>query len=100
MEKINIHIAEPVWGCQIGKHDFYVHDRDKCAGEFCCIHNPSDHPLKHAELNWRGDRRIMERLCSHGVGHPDPDDLTYRLQQGEDPKYAGVHGCCPEGCCS
>lgn len=98
MEKIKIHATEPIWGCSIGKVNINVHDRDKCAGENCCIHNPSDHPLKNAELNWRSDRRIMERLCDHGVGHPDPDDLEYRvIVLGQDSKYAGVHGC--DGCC-
>lgn len=98
METIHIHVAEPMFGCQIGQQDLMVHDRDKCAGEFCCIHNPSDHPLRNAELNWRADRRIMERFCDHGVGHPDPDDLWYRVNVlSNDPKYAGVHGC--DGCC-
>ena len=96
MEKINVHCAEPVWGAQIGKHDLMVHEAGTCEGQNCCIHNPSDHPLKNAELNWRSDRRIMERLCPNcGCGHPDPDDLWFRINiKGEDPEYAGVHGCC------
>lgn len=98
MEEIEINVAEPVWGAQIGKRTLRVHERGQCAGEHCCIHNPSDHPLRDAELNWRADRRIMERFCSHGVGHPDPDDISFRVNKlGEDPKYAGVHGC--DGCC-
>jgi hypothetical protein len=35
----------------------------------------------------------MERICKHGVGHPDPDDLMILI--GHDD---GVHGCC--GCCT
>lgn len=75
-----------------------VHGRDQCAGEFCCIHNPSDHPLRHRPLNWRWAppydyRRIMERICEHGVGHPDPDDVKVRSSS-----YEGIHGC--DGCCS
>lgn len=101
METIKIHVTDPFLGCQIGKRNLKVHDKNNCAGEFCCIHNPSDHPLKNAELNWRADRRIMERLCEHGVGHTDPDDLQYRINVlGQDPKYAGSHGCCEESCCS
>jgi len=98
MEIINIHATDSQWGMALGKVDLSVHERSRCEGEFCCIHNPSDHPLKEAELNWRADRRIMERLCECGVGHPDPDDLRFRVEQlGEDPEYAGIHGCC--GCC-
>lgn len=98
MEKIRIDVAEPVWGAQVGKRELWVHDRKNCAGQFCCIHNPSDHPLNAAPLNWRADRRIMERICPHGVGHTDPDDVWYRVNiKGEEPKYAGDHGC--DGCC-
>lgn len=38
--------------------------------------------------NWRDDRKSMERICSHGVGHPDPDCLNLDR----------MHGC--DGCCS
>lgn len=77
-----------------------VHTRDKCAGEFCCVHNPSEHPLNKAPYVWRWDRYLMERLCPHGVGHPDPDDVDYiRATQGDEAAQAhGIHGC--DGCCS
>lgn len=70
-----------------------VHSRYMCKGMWCAIHNPSDHPLKSRPLNWRG--HVMERICEHGVGHPDPDDLAWRESQGI-PSYP-VHGC--DGCC-
>ena len=73
-----------------------VHSSKECAGRNCCIHNPSDHPLKDAPLNWRPDRGIMERICKHGVGHDDPDDLAYREMTGRE--ASGTHGCC--GCCA
>ena len=38
--------------------------------------------------HFRDDRGIMERICPHGVGHPDPDDYL----AGD-----GMHGC--DGCC-
>lgn len=62
-----------------------VHSPDTCAGEQCCIHNPSAHHMVEWTQNYRG---IMERLCEHNVGHPDPDD----------PSTDTVHGC--DGCCS
>lgn len=73
------------------------HDKFLCAGEICCIHNPSDHPLKDAPMHWRSDRFMMERICPHGVGHPDPDGMAYARSQGS--ADSGIHGCCAEGCC-
>jgi hypothetical protein len=37
--------------------------------------------------HWRGDRGIIERVCDHGIGHPDPDDRNRDK----------IHGC--DGCC-
>lgn len=65
-----------------------VHSPGVCAGEHCCIHNPSAHHMVEWTQNFREDRGIMERLCEHNVGHPDPDD----------PSTDTVHGC--DGCCS
>jgi hypothetical protein len=64
-----------------------VHPKTKCKGQNCCIHNPSDHHMRDWPQNWRGDRNLMERICPHGIGHPDPDD----------PNPDKVHGC--DGCC-
>lgn len=63
-----------------------------CVGEPCTIHNRSDHSMRTFPQHWRSDREIMERICPHGIGHPDPDD--FRIRTGFDP---GVHGC--DGCC-
>lgn len=65
-----------------------VHPKGLCAGEFCCIHNPSDHHMREWRQHWRSDRHLMERICPHGCGHPDPDD----------PNPDTVHGC--DGCCA
>ena len=64
-----------------------VHTREDCRNEFCVIHNPSDHNMRDLPTLWREDRGFMERVCSHGVGHPDPDDA----------KAPPIHGC--DGCC-
>lgn len=53
----------------------------------CPIHWPRPHHMRSWPQHWRGDRRIIERLCDHGVGHPDPDDKSRDK----------IHGCC--GCC-
>ena len=60
-----------------------VHDKDKCEGEYCCIHNPSDH--------------IMKDWPTHCIGHPDPDDLAFKERNGF-PDADGIHGC--DGCCT
>jgi hypothetical protein len=74
-----------------------VHEEKDCKGAFCCIHNPSNHKMMHWPTHWRDDRKLMERMCKHGIGHPDPDDLAYKYSLGMD-KSESIHGCC--GCCS
>lgn len=64
-----------------------VHPGSRCRGDYCSVHNHSNHHMKSWPQNWRDDRGMMERICAHGVGHPDPDD----------PSPDKVHGC--DGCC-
>lgn len=68
-----------------------VHSPDNCAGFFCTIHNRSDHSMRSFPQHWRSDRGIMERICPHGVGHPDPDS-PWELDSN-----MWIHGC--DGCC-
>src|SRR6056297_1336700 len=74
-----------------------AHSKEDCKG-YCPIHNPSDHHMKNWPLHWRQDRGIFERLCEHGVGHPDPDSLAYirSINSGDDLGLS-LHGC--DGCC-
>jgi hypothetical protein len=77
---------------------FYVHKRGiDCDVNGCAIHNPSYHPLSDAKQYMREDKSfLIERICSHGVGHPDPDSASFiAKQQGN--KAIWVHGC--DGCC-
>lgn len=69
----------------------YMHAAGTCAGEFCTIHNRSNHSMRSFPQQWRGDKGLMERVCPHGVGHPDPDELNL------DFNGRSVHGC--DGCC-
>lgn len=70
-----------------------VHDLADCQsrGGHCPIHNPSNHHMVNWPTHWRDDRGMMERICPHGVGHPDPDDPKATIN-GND-----IHGC--DGCC-
>jgi hypothetical protein len=71
-----------------------VHSRLKCAGRPCVVHNPSDHHMRDLPLHWRDDRRMFERICRHGIGHPDPDALAFQLSLPTGDDGWGVHGCC------
>lgn len=74
-----------------------VHGPERCTGNNCCIHSPSDHHMRDWPMLWRGDLGVMERVCEHRVGHPDPDDLTHRRRRFGSYDGLDVHGC--DGCC-
>lgn len=79
----------------------HVHMREQCQGSHCVIHNPSNHPMKNFPTHWRTDRCLMERICPHGIGHPDPDDVAFYEKVRADKSvksYYSVHGC--DGCCT
>lgn len=89
--------SEEVWGQNIGPTIMTnVHDPARCEGRGCVIHHPSDHHMRSWPTHWRADRYLMERMCLHGVGHPDPDDVAYQDSVMPE-RAAGVHGC--DGCC-
>jgi len=69
-----------------------VHDESNCAGEYCTVHNRSNHSMRAFPQYYRWDNGIMERICTHGIGHPDPDDIM--LQRKPE---LNIHGC--DGCC-
>lgn len=75
-----------------------VHKANVCEGQTCAIHNPSEHPLKDAAMVLRDDPfkyAMPERICEHGIGHPDRDSVAWYSQQGVH--GMGVHGC--DNCC-
>lgn len=77
-----------------------THPRDRCDGRHCCIHNPSDHALKAAPMEWNDRMGRTERICDHGQHHPDPDHLTYVLDHEGMLAYFQhkYHHPC-DGCC-
>jgi hypothetical protein len=76
------------WDCQ-------GMDYDPPKSRVCVIHRPTPHHMRLWPLTWRDDRGIFERQCTHGVGHPDPDQFPYWEEC--DRMYEAVHGC--DGCC-
>jgi hypothetical protein len=87
---------DPVTGEKYGELT-NVHSPQACSEALGCgIHNhPSNHALKDAKMLWRDDRGILERLCKHGVGHPDADSAAYLASIGRS--NDNIHGC--DGCC-
>lgn len=77
----------------------HVHNRAHCDGQFCAIHNPSDHPL--SRMPRRFENGIILRLCSHGMYHPDPDALNFieRTFGRAVALSREEHGCCGASCC-
>lgn len=75
-----------------------VHSPSDCLGDHpCAIHNtPSDHPLSEAPMFWRQDIGLLERICGHGVGHPDFDSTQWLESVGKDSHSS--HAC--DGCCA
>lgn len=70
-----------------------VHSVDVCVGR-CVLHYPTEHHMRDWRLHWRVDRHFFERICPHGIGHPDPDEMFYGQPH---PESRGIHGC--DGCC-
>ena len=88
--------SEPVFGAAIGEQEIKIHSPKECEGRNCPFHNPSNHKMKDWPMNVRLDNHgLIERTCSHGVGHPDPDSVAYFVGIGID--YMSIHGC--DGCC-
>lgn len=75
-----------------------VHTVDQCAGQPCCIHNPSNHHMMRWTPSWDDTYGVMWRRCPHGNLHPDPDDLDYwRHRNMERARVRFTHVC--DGCC-
>ena len=79
------------------------HSRSSCQGKrphACPWHAPSRHKMRTWPRVIRFEKYgLVERTCPHGIGHPDPDSLTFigrYVAAGPDPSL-GVHGC--DGCC-
>lgn len=73
-----------------------VHPESACEGQqACAIHALTSHHMRSWRQIFREDNGLMERICEHGIGHPDPDGMHYWRNRGET--YMGIHGC--DGCC-
>ncbi len=74
-----------------------THSEHLCKGRVCVIHNPTEHHMIDWPIILRKDKEgLIERVCKHEVGHPDPDAMEFYVRIGHD--YVGIHGC--DGCCN
>lgn len=88
---------KPTYELEDGTVLYNVHWEFKCELEVCALHKPSQHALRDAPRSWDHDFRMVTRVCSHGVVHPDYDSLTYKLAQLGSLVYC--HNCCDGKCC-
>lgn len=72
-----------------------VHLREDCKGS-CPLHSPTEHSMSDFTLHFRQDTFMFERICEHGIGHPDPDSLRH-IETTTGSTAWGIHGC--DGCC-
>lgn len=69
--------------------------RAQGAPKNCVIHKPSLHKLTGSPQVLRSSA-LIEDICKHGVGHPNPDSVAYLNWANQEAGW-GVHGC--DGCC-
>lgn len=74
-----------------------IHPQRSCAGEHCAFHRPSEHKMNHWPIRLCDDLPypLLERICEHGQGHPDPDSVAFLELGGWF--EVGDHEC--DGCC-
>lgn len=72
-----------------------VHEPRLCTGRACTIHNPSGHHMDAWPMMWHQEARSFERLCPHGLSHPDPDQFAYWSAAGL--MFRACHPC--DQCC-
>jgi hypothetical protein len=69
-------------------------DHAACEGRGCSRDHPSAHHMQTWPLVWRRYYGYCDRICPHGIGHPDPDDVVGLQSVGG---ASAAHSC--DGCC-
>lgn len=95
---------ETGWYTSLYENDKYIgelvntHNPRLCEGRGCAIHNhPSGHRLNMQPMVWANENgeAVLERICVHGIHHPDADSAVYLESVGQE--YLNEHDC--DGCC-
>jgi hypothetical protein len=95
----------------VGVSEFFTsggrtHTKEQCkatrkqgAPKGCVLHKPTPHKLTGSKQILRRST-LIEDVCSHGIGHPNPDSARFlNWRDGYDPDKGSwfTHGC--DGCC-
>lgn len=78
-----IRVLDLTWN-RVERKRHLIHGPDLCRtrGGHCPFHNPSDHHMVRWPRIIRFDMmNLTERVCPHGVSHPDPDSLQTFIDQ-------------------
>ena len=70
------------------------HAPARCEGRDCSWHHPSDHHMRTWPTVWRPAYGYADRICPHGIGHPDPDDVVALQAVGGASAEHACDGCC------
>lgn len=90
---------KPEYVTGTGQKLWKIHLPEQCEGRPCVIHNPTTKkPECDWPTHWRADRRLMERICPCGIGHPAGEHLEYLKELDEKlgtdmVQWEGIHGC-------
>lgn len=79
-------------GLEHSSISIYSHEPGECPESICVFHKRTNHHLRHFRQRWNLGLGMMERVCTHNVAHPDPDDISIRSGQND-----GKHSC--DACC-
>jgi len=82
-------------GTPVGIRSWKVHPPSQCYPGPCPVHFPTEHAMSGWEKLWRADSGVLERICVHGFGHPDPDQFRHWRDRGT--MHLSAHDC--DGCC-
>jgi hypothetical protein len=67
-----------------------------CRFRWCVIHHPMPGVWDEWPTHWRDDRRIMERICPCGVGHPAAEEYLFHSTAALVHDCCGRHACIPD----
>lgn len=80
--------------------EIMAHPPEECEGRnSCSLHNRTVHSMRAMTQVWRNDTGLVERICEHGIGHFDPDQMEYLISVHgkKDAMLMALHSC--DGCC-
>lgn len=72
----------------VGGEELTTHEKGTCRGQYCTIHNNSDHHMVTWKQTWDFKVGRIMRICSHNIAHTDPDEINPNTK----------HMC--DGCCN